>query len=254
MSADPTRRFSERAEDYDRYRPGYPADLIPLLVDELGLDPDWRVADIGSGTGLSSAPFLDHGNTVFGVEPNPDMRRMAEARLGARDGFRSVAGTAERTTLPPGTVDLVVAAQAFHWFDPEAARSELRRILKPDGWLVLAWNSRRTRASPFMRAYERLVHRHGTDYDRVRHDRIGHETLEPFFGGDYGARVLSHEHVLDREGAKGRVRSTSYLPGLGEEGYPEMIAALEGIVHEHGHEGRVRFLYRTEVYFGKIAS
>ncbi|HSH75785.1 MAG TPA: class I SAM-dependent methyltransferase, partial [Longimicrobiales bacterium] len=125
--------------------------VLGLLRDEIGLEPRWVVADVGSGTGIATELFLRHGNTVFAVEPNEAMRRAAERRLGGHPGFRSVSGAAERTGLPPGTLDLVVAAQAFHWFDAEAAREEFARVLRKPRRLALIWNTRDKEATAFLR-------------------------------------------------------------------------------------------------------
>ena len=111
-------RFTSRVETYAKYRPGYPVEIIDLLKRECGLTPESIVADIGSGTGKSSEPFLAHGNVVFGVEPNAAMRDVAERLFRDQPRFRSIKGSAESTTLPDSSVDLITAGQAFHWFDP----------------------------------------------------------------------------------------------------------------------------------------
>ncbi len=130
---DPTRRFRGRAELYARHRPGYPGEVVTLLEDECGLRAGSVVADLGSGTGILAAMLLARGCRVFGVEPNADMRAEGARALAAQEGFVSVDGRAEATTLPDASVDLVTAAQAFHWFDRPRARAEFARILKPGG-------------------------------------------------------------------------------------------------------------------------
>jgi hypothetical protein len=165
---DPTKRFSDRVANYIRYRPGYPQALLGFLRERCAWAPAAMIADLGSGTGISSEYFLRHGNTVYGVEPNDSMRDAAEDLLARFDRFHSVSGSAEATTLPDGSVDLVVAAQAFHWFDVDATRREVRRILRPDGHAAIIWNERRVDTTPFLRAYEALLLRHGTDYEKVR--------------------------------------------------------------------------------------
>lgn len=244
--------------DYARHRPRYPRALIGLLREEVGLRPDWVVADVGSGTGLSSEPFLEHGNLVYGIEPNTEMRAAAEEILGGRPRFRSVAGSAEETTLEEASVDLVVAGQAFHWFDAEAARKEFLRILRGDRWAVLVWNTRRAEASPFGRAYEALLAAFGTDYTEVRHDRLAEERLRSFYGGSgsdaraFRRRELPNEQLFDRRGLEGRVRSTSYLPPAGDPAHNEMIRRLREIFAAHAEDGRVRLEYVTEVYVGRL--
>ncbi|MBI1762477.1 MAG: class I SAM-dependent methyltransferase, partial [Acidobacteria bacterium] len=137
-----TTRFSDRVDNYVKYRPGYPPGVLEFLAAEVRLTSNAVIADLGSGTGFSAKLFLDNGNVVYGIEPNPEMRVAAEAFLRGYPNFRSLAGTAEATTLPADSADFVVAAQAFHWFDVAAASTEAKRILKLAGSGILLWNDR----------------------------------------------------------------------------------------------------------------
>lgn len=245
-------RFGDRASDYARFRPGYPEALLDVLEEEGGLRPGHVVADVGSGTGFLSRLLLDHGNRVVAVEPDPGMRRVAEAALSGRPGFRSVAGAAEETTLAAASVDQVIAGQAFHWFDREAAREEFRRILRPPRRVALVWYTRDAEGTPFMEALEALLLEHGTDYRRVRHDRRAGDELRALFAGDYRTRVLSHAQVLDREGLRGRLRSMSYLPAPGGEGHDAVMDAADALFRAHEEEGTVRIDYDLEVHLGRV--
>lgn len=164
---DPTRRFSNRVDNYVKYRPGYPTAIVDLLAAECRLTPQSLVADIGSGTGLLARLFLDNGNRVIGVEPNPEMCQAGERFLAPYAGFTSLPGTAEATGLADASVDFITAGQAFHWFDPEAAIQEFRRILKTDGWVVLAWNDRQNATTSFFAGYEDLLQRYGIDWSTI---------------------------------------------------------------------------------------
>jgi SAM-dependent methyltransferase len=248
---DPTKRFSNRVDDYVKYRPGYPDQLIPFLTDELGLHESDVVADIGSGTGLLTRLLLDIGNRVFGVEPNEEMRRAAESLLRARGRFVSVDGSAEATTLADDSVDVVVAAQAFHWFDRNAARHEFERILRPGGWVAVLWNSRRVDSNPFMREYERLLVERGVDYDRVDFRHIDASELERFFG-EVKERSLPFEESLDFDTSLGRMLSASYVAAPGQEGHDEIVQGLREAFDRHQEGGRVRWAYNTDVYSGRI--
>jgi SAM-dependent methyltransferase len=245
----PTERFSDRVEDYARFRPGYPPAVLDVLRREAGLAPQHVVADLGSGTGLSARLFLEHGNVVLGVEPNRAMREAAERLLAGWPGFRSVAGTAEATTLAAESVDLVVAAQAFHWFDPVATRAEVVRILRPGGWMALLWNTR-TATTPFLREYEALLVRYGADYQRIRHDRIEDDVLTRFFGGDAVRLTVPNPQSLDLESLTGRMLSASYTPPAGHPDRAPMVRALDALFQRHQQEGRVRFEYETRLYLG----
>jgi SAM-dependent methyltransferase len=251
--ADATTRFSDRVENYVRYRPGYPAEVLDVLRAEAGLAPGLALADVGSGTGISARLFLDAGHPVYAVEPNAEMRAAAETMLGGDPRFHSVAGSAEATTLPDASVDLVVAAQAFHWFDPAAVAPEWRRILRPGGWIVLLWNTRQTDSTPFLRAYEALLREHGTDYTTVNHENVTVEALRAVLGDGYARRVVPSEQVFDFDALKGRLLSSSYAPNVDHPGHAPMMDALRRIFDEHAAGGHVRFLYDTEIYFGRGA-
>ena len=251
---DPTRRFSDRVENYVRYRPDYPRPVLDTLEAECGLNASSVVADIGSGTGILSEQLLSRGAEVFAVEPNREMRSAAEERLRGRARFHSIEGTAERTTLAAGGFDLATAAQAFHWFEPAAARAEFRRILKPEGFAVLIWNDRCTDTTPFLVAYEDLLRDFSTDYLQVDHRRIDAAALDAFFGpSGFSGRSFEHKQEFDYPGLEGRLLSSSYAPGPGHPRHQPMLAELQRIYQAHQREGRVIFEYRTRVYFGRMS-
>jgi SAM-dependent methyltransferase len=248
---DSTERFSNRVENYVRYRPGYPADVVSLLQAETGLAKEAVIADIGSGTGISADLFLQNGNCVFAVEPNLAMRQAAEQRLQEHALFRSISGTAEATTLPDGSVDYAIAAQAFHWFDAQRARKEFSRILKPGGWVVLIWNARRTASTPFLRAYEALIRAYATDYTAIGHQNILPATLKAFFTDEkFELRCLYNEQHFDFEGLKGRLLSSSYIPSEGHENFLEMVTDLRRLFERYQENGSVHIEYDTQIYFG----
>src|SRR5690606_11903763 len=157
MAIGPTRRFFDRVKDYVKYRPDYPSAAIDYIKEIAELSAGSPVADIGSGTGIFAKRLLETGASVFGVEPNAAMRSAAEEFLRSEPNFTSIDGTAESTTLRDSSVDLVTAAQAFHWFDPKPTRAEFARILKPSGRIVLIWNERLTDATPFLVEFERFL-------------------------------------------------------------------------------------------------
>lgn len=249
--ANPTGRFSNRVEAYVRSRPGYPAAVLETLRTETGLTPAAVIADIGSGTGISSKLFLDNGNTVYGVEPNAAMRAAAERLLSGLPRFHSIAATAEETTLPDRSIDYVVAGQAFHWFDRERSRAEFARILLPVGWVVLMWNRKRT-GTPFLDGYEALLQRFGTDYREVRHENLTPADLAAFFRGPYTERHFANEQLLDRDGLRGRLLSSSFVPTEADPAFPAMMAELDRLFDQHSSGGSVHFEYETELYFGRL--
>ncbi len=252
--ANAKQRFSNRVEDYVRYRPGYPAGVLGFLAENCGLHTEHVIADIGSGTGLLSKLFLDSGNHVYGVEPNAEMYAAGEEFLQGYPNFAGVIGTAEDTTLAEHSVDFVTAGQAFHWFEPNAARREFSRILKPGGWVVVIWNERMTDTTPFLRDYEALLHRFGTDYARVSDSYPRREEMLSFF---HSEAFLSHElpnfQNFDFEGLSGRLRSSSYAPAPAHHDFPQMMNELKHIFTAYQRDGIVRFDYRTRIYTGTLA-
>ncbi len=251
----PKERFSNRVEEYVRYRPGYPQAIVELLRQACGLAPESVVADVGCGTGLLARLFIENGNTVWGVEPNAAMRQAGERLLQGQARFRSVAGSAEETTLPAASADFIVAGQSFHWFDAQAARGEFARVLRPGGWVAVIWNERQTNASPFLRSYETLLRDFGTDYAEVAANYPRTRQMEEFFGpGAFQQRVFHNEQILDWEGLRGRLLSSSYSPPRGDSRHEPMLAELENIFLVHAENGRVRVAYDTRVYYGRLAA
>jgi SAM-dependent methyltransferase len=247
-----TSRFSDRVENYVRYRPGYPAEVLTAISGECGLRPQHVVADIASGTGIWTRMLLENGNPVFGVEPNADMRAAGERLLSGFPQFTSVAGTAEVTTLADASVDFVTAAQAGHWFDRARSRQEFARILKPKGWLVLLWNERCTDTTPFLREYEQMLLTYGTDYEDVRHERTTDAVNEFFDPGPYRQRTFAMRQEFDYTGLEGRLLSSSYAPGPGHPKHEPMLRELRRIFESHAVDGTVSFDYTTRVYFGRL--
>lgn len=252
MSTDSTQRFTDRVADYVRYRPTYPHDVVRFLHEQCDVASDARVADIGAGTGISAKLFVDAGHPVAAVEPNDAMRSAADSWLGSDARFRSVAGTAEATTLPDASVDLVIAAQAFHWFDPVTVRKEFARILTPHGRIALFWNSRLLDGSVFLEDYEGLLQRYGIDYRAVADTYADDESMARWFGPAFIANaVFPNGQRLDFDGLKGRLMSSSYAPKEGHPNYAPLLDALRELFDRTAQDGTVEFAYQTRVYVGR---
>ena len=218
------------------------------------MTPDSIVADVGSGTGKLAELFLANGNVVFGVEPNASMRVVAESLFKDQPSFRSVDGSAESTTLPESSVDVITAGQAFHWFDPPKTRDEWVRILKPNGWAALIWNERELQSTPFLNDYEDLMLEFGTDYKEVRH-----ENAEAMIGGffapdEFTLRGFPNTQVFDYDGLTGRVRSSSYTPEPNHPNFDPMMRRLKTIFDKHQKNGYVNFDYETKVFYGHLST
>jgi SAM-dependent methyltransferase len=252
MATDSTKRFSNRVEDYVKYRPGYPKSILNYLSEDFGLSAEKVIADIGSGTGISTEMFLAQGYAVFAVEPNKEMRDKATELLGHYTSYHEVDGTAESTTLADSSVDAIVAGQAFHWFQPEQTRNEFSRILKKGGLVVLIWNERLT-ASAFEVKYDKLIIRHGKDYVQVDHRNISADKIESFFSpSPFAYKAFANKQVFDFDGLKGRLLSSSYMPSVHEEGYDEMIEDLRVLFDQYQEGGLITINYDTKVYTGRL--
>lgn len=251
MEVDAKKRFSEHAKYYAKYRPRYPDALLTYFERELSFSQTSIVADVGSGTGILSEMFLRNGNLVFGIEPNGEMRKIAEANLSTHSGFKSIDGSAESTTLPSNSVDFITAAQSFHWFNGPKARAEFRRILRKGGWVVLLWNTRKI-STQFLQNYDQLVRGLAAERGRVGRESLTDEEISSFLG-PHRTTIFPNFQDLDYEGLAGRLLSSSYAPLLGEPGHEQILARLREMFDRCESGGAVRFEYDTEVYAGQLS-
>lgn len=247
-----TTRFSDRVENYVKYRPGYPVAIVSFLQETYRLTTDKTIADIGSGTGISGKLFLDSDYSVIGIEPNKEMREKSEALLKDYPGFRAIDATAEDTTLNDNSIDAIIAGQAFHWFDRQACRREFERILKPGGLLVLIWNERLIQ-NDFEREYDKLIIKFSKDYRSVDHRNINRRSIEDFCTPyDVTLKIFPNKQVFDFDGLKGRLLSSSYAPKENDGNYPAMIRDLTALFNEYRQSNKVEILYDTKVYVSRF--
>ena len=245
-----TTRFSDRVADYTKYRPDYPASVYQFLQQHYRLDKRSVIADIGAGTGIFCEPLLKRGCNVMAVEPNGPMREACDARLSCWSQYRSVAGTAENTTLADASVDLITAAQAFHWFDQTACRCEFARVLKPAGGTALVWNRRDDIGAPFQSDYESLLRERVPAYSDVSHKSLSDAEIAQWFDDDIEVRQFEHEQRFDFDSLCGRLRSSSYCPTPDTHAYTSLIDELRQIFERYAEGNEVRFIYATQVYAG----
>ncbi|MBO9605691.1 MAG: class I SAM-dependent methyltransferase [Paenibacillaceae bacterium] len=251
---DSTKRFTSRVGNYVKYRPSYPQQAIDFLYDELGFASASAIADVGSGTGIFTSLLLDRGSRVYAVEPNEAMREAAERQFEDRPGFVSCIGTAEQTGLDDETVDRIVCAQSFHWFDQVKTKAEFARVLRPGGIVALVWNNWHSVLNPFTTDYEALLNNFGNDYQRVRHTNIQASDFERFFKDGVVRKItFGNSQHFDLEGVQGRLLSSSYIPEEGEPQYDAMIEELQRIYAKHADgNGQVAFDYVTDIYYGEL--
>jgi SAM-dependent methyltransferase len=208
--------------------------------------------DLGAGTGISARPFLRAGFEVIAVEPDP--RMLAHARVADMPPTRCVEASAERTGLEGACADLVVAAQAFHWFDVPRARAEALRILRRPAQAALLWNDRRDTGSPFAEGYEALLRRCSTEYLEIRHRHGRLDRVREFFGAAGWDEIsLAHAEALDYPRLEERLVSASYVPAPGAPGHGAMIAGLRALFDATQSGGRVTMEYDTRALVGPLA-
>lgn len=249
---DTIERFSNRVENYIKYRPTYPKQILELFKTEMGLTPQTVMADVGSGPGISARMFLENGNTVYCVEPNDAMREAAEKLIGDFPGFKSIKGIAENTTLSDHSIDIVISAQAFHWFDPEKTRPEFQRILKPGGFAALIWNIRQLEGTQFLVEYEQFLIDNANDYGAVRHDNITEDEIGAFFKQGYEKATFDNEQIFDFDGLRGRMFSSSYMPAEGTERGREAEEKLRILFDKHAENGKIRVSYDTNIFYSNF--
>jgi len=250
---DSTQRFSNRVDAYVRYRPGYPADLVPQLLEKTGLGTGAVVADVGAGTGIFTRLLLQQNLRVYAIEPNAPMRAAAEASLGDDRQFVSVGAPAEDTGLDNDSIDLVTAAQAFHWFNNDAAKAEFRRILRPAGQLALVWNRRKV-SQPFQQAYDGVLREFSPEYGKVNHMNLREGEIAGFFApAEMEVVHFDNSQRLDFSSLLGRLKSSSYCPAEDSPHYIPLVTELLALFDRHAVEGAIEFEYDTELYLGPMS-
>ena len=253
MSSDPTKRFSNRVDNYIKYRPGYPPQVLDYLQVAGGLTPASVIADIGAGTGIFTKNLLDAGFTVYAVEPNKPMLDAAVKSLSHYTNFIPVNSTAGATAIPAGIIDMVVCAQAFHWFNNEETRAEFKRILKPQAKAALIWNNRVTDASDFSKAYNTLLLDNSVDYNKVNHANLDEIDFKAFFkNGAYQLKKIPNQQVFELEGLIGRAFSSSHVPAEDTVAGQRFLEMLKEVFNRYKLNSKVIFEYQTEIYWGEV--
>jgi ubiquinone/menaquinone biosynthesis C-methylase UbiE len=254
MSTDSTKRFTDRVANYVKYRPGYPEEVIAHLEKEGSLVPDSTIADIGAGTGIFTKLLLEKGYKVYAIEPNDAMREEADRQLSHFEQYHSMTGTADKTGLSAGSMEMIVCAQAFHWFNTPETKTEFQRILKPGGKVALIWNNRDVEADPFATAYDALLKTlSGGDYERVNHQNLTPADFERLYkDGKYALDKFPNQQVFDFEQMAGRAYSSSYVPAEDTEAGKAFKQQLKELFDTYQRDGKVIFRYNTEVYLGLV--
>ncbi|MCR8643133.1 class I SAM-dependent methyltransferase [Paenibacillus sp. N1-5-1-14] len=246
-------KFSGKAEDYMRYRPSYPEELLDYLYSEVGFNQAHSVADIGAGTGIWSKLLASRNSSVICVEPNVDMLNMAKENLAHEPTCSFVKAPAEHTTLADHSVDYITVAQAFHWFEPALFKLECKRILKDNGKVVLVWNSRDYTDQVTIECAE-MNQRFCPEFKGFS-GGIGDnpDVFDAFFSnGDYEFKVFNYDLTLDEESFIGRSLSASYAPHKTSSNYDEYVSELKNLFQRNSVNGLMVMRNKTRCYVGKV--
>lgn len=247
-------KFNGKGNIYSKYRPTYPRECIEYFYAVACLTERSVIADIGSGTGILTALLLEKGNPVIAIEPNAEMRHIAEADLHLFSRLTSVAASAEHTTLPDQSVDLITVAQAFHWFDRPVFRNECRRILKPSGHVALIWNSR-DKNSPLVAENDRMNRKYCPEFKGFSGSTPSsndESDFSDFFSGGYKEKRFANDLVFDLTGFIGRNLSASYAPKVGDAQYETYLTDLEMLFEKYAVDEAVTMPNFTECYIGLV--
>lgn len=249
----PTERFAGRVESYRRFRPTYPPAVVDLLRRECALNANSAIADIAAGTGILTETLLAAGFAVTAVEPNEEMRTACAILEPRYPKLKILAATAESTTLPNHSIDLITVAQAMHWFDLNKTRVEFARILKPGGYCAILYNHRRRSGDAFHEGWEQLLCDYGVDYREVQRCHIPEEKIAAFFAPSEMKRVtFPNSQALTLEALQGRILSASYMPQPGHSRFNEMRAATERLFLENERNGEVTLQQECVVCYGRL--
>jgi SAM-dependent methyltransferase len=248
-----TDKFSGKADVYSKSRPSYPNEYIDYLLTENILNETSRVADIGSGTGILSRQLLERDLSVLAVEPNDDMRAKAEQYLNQFEHFTSIKASAEETSLQNNSVDLVIAAQAFHWFDHEKFKLECKRILKQNAKVALVWNSRDF-TSPLIIENAEICKQFCPNFYGFS-GGIGEDqkVFKQFFqNGEYEYKRFPNDLILDVDGFLGRNLSASYSPKTTDKEYQPFVEAITNLFEKYSQSEKIVMPNFTRSYLGTV--
>ena len=250
-----TDKFTGKADAYVRYRERYdPAIVLPYLREWCGLQPEWTVADVGAGTGMLGDLFRANGNAVVAIEPNADMRAACERLHEGDADFRVMNGTAEATGMADASVEMISIGRALHFFNVDPALREMRRILKPEGWVAILASGREEGGRPENDAFELLMRAASQSFASTRAGYAVYKRMDEFFaGGEIHHAEVPGEMRMNWETLRGLTLSHSHAPLPGSEGFEEFERALVEYFRRFEQEGKVTLATRTRISAGRFA-
>lgn len=246
--------FNGVGETYAKYRPSYPQELLMYLCSEIGVNKFSTIADIGSGTGILTQQLIHECSKVYAIEPNSDMRRVAEKRLRNEPGFISINGTAENTTLENESIDYITAAQSFHWFDRLSFKKECKRILKPKGKVILIWNSR-DETSELVRKIDSINQKYCPNFSGSACGMRGAKSpndFDDFFQQGYKIKYFQNNLIFNKERFIGLHLSASYRLKENDRNYQNYINELTDFFNVYSNNEVLQMPNLTRCYVGDV--
>lgn len=245
-------KFDQKGGIYSKARPSYPDKLFSYLTGNGYVGKATVIADIGSGTGKLTQQIGRYSEKVFAVEPNDDMRLIAEKNFADCSNIISVNGSAENTTLSDSSVDFITVAQAFHWFDRKTFKAECRRILRKNGKVLLVWNDRDTDSNLIRENYE--INRKFCPNFKGSSNGIdfGKDSFADFFDGDFEVINFRNDLIYDKDAFISRCLSSSYAPKQGDENYNMYVNELQELFEKYSKNSVVPYPYITRCYIGNV--
>ena len=242
------------ADIYDRYRPTYPEELINFMCSKIGINQKCFIADVGSGTGILTKELLKISGKVFAIEPNNDMRNISDINLSKFSNYESVCATAENTKLSDCSIDYITVAQAFHWFDRAKFKKECKRILKPNGQVILIWN-RRDESSDIVTAIDAISQKYNPEFFSSKNHIRGVKTdneIDEMFYKNYSTYVFSNPQFFDKERFLGLHKTASYCPNHQSSLYTNYIMDLSEFFDKNKVNAQLLMPNNTICYIGYV--
>jgi ubiquinone/menaquinone biosynthesis C-methylase UbiE len=247
-----TERFSGRVQAYLAYRPRFPREIVPFLREHGALRSGAVIADVGAGTGMLAEIFLEAGHRVLAVEPNVEMLEACRVLAAQHPALEVVEGSAEATTLPDASVDLIAVGRAMHWFDWPRAHREFQRILKPGGWVLVATNGHRDSGAPVSNRLSEILRKWRTDSAEADTRRDFSDRLQEFLDTSSWQRTtLHHAMTVDFATLLGYAESLTAIPRPGERGYDGMVAELRAVFEEYQRDGMLVTPLACQLFLGR---
>lgn len=247
-------KFNNLADIYEKYRPSYPEEYVKYIIRECNLNEESIVADIGAGTGILTRQLLENNLKVIGVEPNTDMRKILK-KLEINKNFKAVEGSAEHTNLKENSIDLIVVAQAFHWFDKQKFKEECKRILKPNGKVWILWNQV-DETKEIVKEQKEVDDKYTNRFQEVTGILTANkkeEQINGFFKDNlYETKVVDNPLENDKERFIGNNLSRSYALKKEDINYKNYIKAFEKIFDKYSKNGKVIVPNKTYGYLGQV--